>query len=590
MNRILNIIKVNTRVFASQWHFAPKLGIGLFLTSALMALIPFFESKTTELVINSFIKASDNQLAFIALFVIAYTLPTFIYSFKGYLETMNYIVLQEKWDLAILRKRLDIDIATYEKSNFQNLVSKIKDRGIYPLVNASDRMFPAVQNVLEIIISMVITISFDWRYMVAIFVGALPKFIIELVYGRSVWGIWDAEAPIRKRFWDLQGYFQTTIGLVDLRLYQSGNYLVKWVEKLVTTFTKKQRKGEAKKTLFQILTGLVSAMAYAFIVISLVKEAKSGTILVGSLIFILASIRTFENAFAGLLLNIAKQYKDLLFAMDIFTFMDAVPVIENKGTLKIAAITEPPVIRFENVSFTYAGHTAPTLRNLNLEIRPGEKVALVGNNGAGKTTFVKLLCRVYDPTEGKITINGKDLREYDLDEWWSILGVLFQDYTTYNFTVKESIAMGRADSELDLAKITESALQSEAHEFIEKWEEKYDQPIGVDFAGVEPSRGQRQKLSLARVWYRDPKIFILDEPTASVDAESEQKIFEKIETMSKLTTAILISHRFSTVKKADKICVMEQGLLKEVGTHSELMALNGTYARLFDIQAKGYSE
>ena len=222
-------------------------------------------------------------------------------------------------------------------------------------------------------------------------------------------------------------------------------------------------------------------------------------------------------------------------------------------------------------------------------IPQGERLALVGGNGSGKTTFVKLLCRFYDPTEGRILIDGRDLRTINLESWYAMLGVLFQEYAHYHLLVRDVIALGRSGHEPTLEKIKAAAQASEADAFIEEWEWQYEQMLGKSFSqGVEPSIGQWQKLALARTFYRDPRVLILDEPTSSVDAEGEAHIFERIESAGRERTVILISHRFSTVRHADRIAVLENGVLTELGAHEKLLAHDGTYARLFKLQAKGY--
>jgi len=215
----------------------------------------------------------------------------------------------------------------------------------------------------------------------------------------------------------------------------------------------------------------------------------------------------------------------------------------------------------------------------------------VGINGAGKTTLVKLLCRIYDPTEGQILVDGRDLKELDIDSWLHAIGVLFQDYSAYQMKVSEAIALGRSDEPVDMDRVKWAAQGSEAAEFIDEWEDGYDQMLGKQFeGGIDPSKGQLQKLALARALYRNPAILVLDEPTASVDAESEAKIFARLEALPKDKTVILISHRFSTVRTADKILVLKDGAVHELGSHAELMEKDGTYAKLFRLQAKGYGE
>ncbi|HLC70313.1 MAG TPA: ABC transporter ATP-binding protein, partial [Patescibacteria group bacterium] len=310
---------------------------------------------------------------------------------------------------------------------------------------------------------------------------------------------------------------------------------------------------------------------------------------VGTLTFFLASITDFRLSLSGLFQNLGQQYQDGLFVNDVFTLLDTKPVIQIPPKAIQLDQKKTPTIIFDNVSFAYPGAEVLSLKNISLTIVPGEKLAFVGANGAGKTTLVKLLCRFYDPTEGRILIDGYDLKNIDLESWYFHLGALFQDYQNYRFLVKEAIAFGRTGEKPSFEKVQLSARTAEADVFIEKWEQQYEQQLGKDFTGgVEPSIGQWQKLALARAFYREPRVLILDEPTSSIDAEAESKIFEKLEKLPKDRTVILISHRFSTVRQANRIAVIEGGELKELGTHQELLKENKTYARLFKMQAKGY--
>jgi ABC-type multidrug transport system fused ATPase/permease subunit len=248
----------------------------------------------------------------------------------------------------------------------------------------------------------------------------------------------------------------------------------------------------------------------------------------------------------------------------------------------------PPEIVFENVSFRYPSSENWVLRDVSFRLEPNKKIALVGNNGAGKTTLTKLLCRIYDPTEGRILVNGIDLREVNLEEWWSALGVMLQDYSSYDFPVKQAIAVGRSDKQVDIDQVKKSAEISQAAEFIGKWKQQYENPMGVEFGGEEPSKGQRQKLAIAKILYRNAFVMVLDEPTASVDAESEAKIFDSLESLSGNMTSIFISHDFSTISQCDQIIVMEEGRVKEIGNHDQLVANNSTYADLYKLQAKRF--
>ena len=248
---------------------------------------------------------------------------------------------------------------------------------------------------------------------------------------------------------------------------------------------------------------------------------------------------------------------------------------------------KPPKIEFKNVSFNYQGG-AKVLDDVSFVIEPGESVALVGHNGAGKTTIVKLLCRFYDVTGGEILINGIGIKKLDLTSYYKFLGTLFQEFVQYHFTVRENIFLG-APGKNDEAAMHEAARKSGADEFIDRLPKKYDQMLGKEFEGGEElSGGQWQKLAIARAFYEEPPVLILDEPTSAIDAEAEYEIFSNLEKQYKNKTLVLVSHRFSTVRNAQKIVVLEHGKIIETGTHAELMNRQGEYAKLFTIQAKGY--
>jgi len=246
-------------------------------------------------------------------------------------------------------------------------------------------------------------------------------------------------------------------------------------------------------------------------------------------------------------------------------------------------------IEFRNVSFRYIGQEGYALRNINLFIRPGEKIALVGPNGAGKTTLIKLLTRLYDPTEGAILLDGVDLREYDLRELRQRIGVIFQDFVRYHLTAAENIGFGQIELLDDQARIMHAAEKSGAHTLIEALPDKYATMLGRWFnRGRDLSGGEWQKIALARAFMRDCEVLVLDEPTAALDAENELQVFQQFRELTTDKTAVLISHRFSTVRMADRIFVIEQGRISEQGTHLALLALGGTYARLFNLQAESY--
>jgi ATP-binding cassette subfamily B protein len=316
-----------------------------------------------------------------------------------------------------------------------------------------------------------------------------------------------------------------------------------------------------------------------------------GGISVGGFVFLTSSVGRFADPLQRIFQGLSRQYEHVLFAREIFVIFDTAPSIAMPLHPISVNASQPPEIVFEHVTFRYPNTDRNVLSDINLRIPPGSLFALVGINGAGKTTLVKLLARFYDPTEGRILINGVDLRDIDLVSWYGVLAVLFQHFPIYQgFTAIDGIALGDVAREKDRGKVALAAREAGADVFIKEWKYAYDQMVGKQFTdGVDPSRGQEQRLALARMFYRNAKCLILDEPTAAVDAESEVHIFHTIEAM-KGETRILISHRFSTVRNANQICVLDNGIVRELGSYKDLMRARDEYARLLRLQAKGYEE
>ena len=585
----------SARLSAMIWKENKGSVIALGLVFLIVSAAPFLQSGSRGLLINELIKitgsgtASSYLLLLVGVLILATLIPSVLFTVQNYLSKLFYFFLEEKFDTLVIQKKGEIDVAIHEDPKHKDLFNRVTEEGTGRVRNFIDREFFIFQNVIEVIIASIILIFSQWWVFLVILIGTLPELIVEARYGRMVWGIHSGRAETKRKYWELHGHFNVLSSLVELKLFQNTQYFLSTIKELFRSFQLEEKKNERKKLTHQLIVLCFSQIVIAFAIIYFTMQVVKGNLLIGTLTFILASIGDLRQSLSGLFSNLGRQYQDSLFVTDIFKMLDLKPVVKKPERGISLEQNKTPEIIFENVTFSYPGTKKKVLKNFSLKIAPGEKIALVGINGAGKTTFVRLLCRFYDPDDGRIIIDGHNLKEIDLEGWYSQLGAIFQDYARYHFVVKEAIAVGRSGNASSLEKAKEAAKASEADTFIEEWEKKYESVLGKEFTeGIEPSIGQWQKLALARTFYRDPKVLILDEPTSSIDAEAEAKIFEKLELLPKDRTVILISHRFSTVRQADKIGVIEDGELKESGTHEDLLELNGTYANLFNLQAKGY--
>jgi ATP-binding cassette subfamily B protein len=305
------------------------------------------------------------------------------------------------------------------------------------------------------------------------------------------------------------------------------------------------------------------------------------------------------SSFQGILSGISNTYENNLFVNTLFEFLEyqpnimspenAQPVVSPNGNGTGPKAVAGLSVEFRNVTFTYPGKSEPALKNVSFKIDAGEAVALVGRNGAGKTTLVKLMSRLYDPNEGEILVGGRNIKEYELEDLRKQVGVIFQDYVTYFMSARENIGVGKLDEIENQSLISAAARKSGADSVIEKLPKQYETMLGRWFdQGVQLSGGEWQKIALARAFIRDARILILDEPTSSLDAQAEYEVFAHFRELTQGKTAVFISHRFSTVRLADRIFVIENGVLIEEGSHQELMALDGRYAELFNLQAEAY--
>lgn len=568
--------------------------LAIVLVFSAAAATPSLESGARALLINELIHSvgmgylSSSLVWYLLLAVAASILPDIFFTIQLYLSKIFYFYLESKFELDILKKKADIDIAVHENPKSNDLFNSVAENGNWRMRSFFNRQFYIFQNLLEVGFASMVILYSQWWVFLIVLAGTIPELLVGIRYGKQVWGINSSQAEVRRKYWLLQSYFWMPT-LFELKIFQIIPNFISQIQTLFEGFRKEQQKSQKEKLRYQLISRLCSQAAIAFATIWFVIEVVKGNFSIGALTFVLASIANLRGSLSGLFSNLAEQYEDSLFLTDIFKMLDIQPVLPRPKNGIVLDPEKTSEVEFEHVSFAYPGTTALVLKNISLKIHAGEKLAVVGVNGAGKTTFVKLLCRFYDPTEGRILIDGHDLREIDLQSWYRKLGVIFQEYGKYHFAVKDAIAVGRIDQPLSMEKVKEAAKMSGSDSFIEEWEQSYDQMLGNEFTGgVQPSGGQWQKLALAKAFYRNPNMYILDEPTSSIDADAEVKIFEKLETLPKDRSVILISHRFSTVRKAEKIAVIENGEISEYGSHEHLLELKGTYAKLFHLQAKGY--
>ncbi len=489
----------------------------------------------------------------------------------------------------IMRHALTLDLEFFEDSEYYDKLTNARreaDRRAMSILNTG---FYAVQNILMLGSFAVLLFSFSPLVALVLFGASLPLFIAQTNYSDLHFRLLTWRAPEARRMSYYEQLLTEKDAAKEVKLFGLGDTLLGRYVELFWKFFREDAILARRRSLMSVGFGLLSNIAYYGAYAWVVWRAVIGAATLGDMALYLSLFRQSQTAFQGLLYQINELYESALFMSNLFGFLELkprLPVSAHPATVKPGV---PGGIEFRNVSFKYANKPEWALRNVSLKIHAGEKIALVGANGAGKTTFIKLLTRLYDPNEGQILLDGVDLREYAPDSLRDAIGVIFQDFVRYMATARENIGFGQVKALGDTPRIERAAEKGGADDVIAGLSEHYDTMLGHWFnRGRELSGGQWQKIALGRAFMRDADVLVLDEPTSALDAEREYEIFQRFRELTAGKIAILISHRFSTVRMADRIAVIDNGALSELGSHDELLALGGTYARLFNMQAEGY--
>ena len=488
----------------------------------------------------------------------------------------------------MMKQASSLDLATYEDPGFHDKLERAR-------VQATDRLLLIQQlgRLLQQIIATLalavgIFVFMPWL-LVLLLVCVVPAFLGESHFAFLGYSLAFRQTPVKREMDYLRYLAVSKEGAKELKVFGLHNYLTDRFSKLADRIFSENVGLARRRFLASSFLTLLSTAGYYGAYIYVVSETLRGRISVGTLQFLAGSIaaaslnlQSIFSAFSG----IADQS---LFLSDLLSFLGLQPTIRSKPNGLPCPRPMRWGVEFRNVSFAYPGTQRLVLRGLNLTLHQGERIALIGENGEGKTTIVKLLTRLYDPTEGAIYLDGVDLREYDLDDYTSQVAVIFQDFMRYDMTARENIAIGRVADWQNLDEVVAAARKSKADDVVRRLEGGYEQMLGRRFdGGVDLSGGEWQKVALARAYLRDAQILILDEPTASLDAKSEQQVFRQFAELTQNKLSLLISHRFSTVRMADRIVVLENGRIAEEGHHDQLMARDGRYAQMFDMQASNY--
>ncbi|WP_188609256.1 ABC transporter ATP-binding protein [Chelatococcus reniformis] len=481
-----------------------------------------------------------------------------------------------------------LDLEDFEDANFQDQLERAR-RQTSGRMSLMALLFSQAQDLVTVASLAGGLLLYSPWLVVLLLVALLPAFLAEAHFNAQSYSLDYMRTPERREL----DYVRQTAASVEtakeVKIFGLSGFLIDRYRQLAAEFYAANRRLAVRRAgwggLFAALGSAGYYLAYAYIA----WRTLTGSFSVGDLTFLSGSFLRLRALFEGLLSSLSATASQALYLNDLFSFYEMKPEILSPPDPRPFPRPIRQGFAFEDVGFRYPGAERWAVRHMSFTLDAGEVVALVGENGAGKTTLVKLIARLYDPDEGRILLDGHDLRAYDLDELRANIGVIFQDFVRYNLTAADNIAVGRIASRADRARITRAAARSQADEVIGRLAGGYDQMVGKRFRnGVELSGGEWQKIAISRAYMRDAAVLILDEPTAALDARSEFEVFRRFKELSQGRTAILISHRFSSVRMADRILVLANGQVEAAGTHDELIAQSGRYAELFELQAAGY--
>lgn len=588
------------RVLKLVWDTSKVLTLLMGLLSILQGFTPAISLWITNLVINGVVdgirihSASPIWLPII--------LQVGIALFSSLLSTLSNItqqILQEKVSnrvqFMILEKSNTLDLAYFENPEFYDKMRRAADQSTYQPVTMVSQTFGLCQTAITMFSMIFLLTRLAWWLAIVSLLVPIPAFFSSIRYGWRGYQRMRRQSPERRVMQYFNMLMTTDTYNKEVKLFNLGRFFIERFKQLANKLYEEDRNIVIKRYSTNFLwTGLTVA-ANSAIYLYVALQAIAGRISLGNLLLYTQSAVQAGQSFQNLLSGISGTYENNLYVGTLFEFLEYEPKIMSPPEPKPVE-PSPDVkgldVEFRAVSFTYPGKdpaTQAALKHVSFTIKAGEAIALVGRNGAGKTTLVKLLTRLYDPDEGEIFIGGRNIKEYDLQDLREQVGVIFQDYVNYYMSARENIGVGRINEIENEELVMGAARKSGANAVIERLPSGYDTMLGRWFKdGTQLSGGEWQKVALARAFMRDARILVLDEPTSSLDAQAEYEVFEHFRTLTEGKTAIFISHRFSTVRLADRIFVIEHGGILENGSHEELMALDGRYAELFNLQAEAY--
>ena len=587
------------------WETEPRYVVGILVLRVARALIPLAVLWVGKLIVDEVVRAIGVAGAgepapwlrlaeLLALELGIALVGEGLSRLSALLESLLGDLFANRTSVELMRHAARLDLEQFEDAEIYDRLERARRQtvnriGLFTLLLAT------LQDLITLVtLSVALAVYVPWL-LVLLVVAVLPSLLGETHFASLGYSLLYSWTPERRQLDYLRYIAASDVSAKELKMFGLSDFLVGRYDRLSREFYEANKALSVRRSLVSSLLAAVGTLgyyaAYAVIIYLTVVGHRSpgGVFTIGVLTFLAGSFRQSRDLIQRVLLSLAQIFEQSLYLDDLFSFLALEPRIRPTAGARPVPHPIRQGFTFEGVGFRYPGAEHWAVRGLDFTLAPGERLALVGENGAGKTTLVKLLARLYEPTEGRILLDGIDLREYDLESLRRNVGVIFQDFVRYDFLLRENIAVGNIGGLEDEPRIQSAAARSLADTVAARLPGRYGQMLGRRFeGGVDLSGGEWQKVALARAYMREAQLLILDEPTAALDARAEYEVFLRFSELTQGRMAVLISHRFSTVRMADRIVVLRGGELVEHGTHEELLALGGLYSELFQLQAAGY--
>lgn len=589
IKRLLHAAQYGRKALTLSWNTSPKLTLLFAGLTLLGGLLPAAVTAIGRMIVDNVVRHSPSVWSWVGLECTAVIALAAVQ--RGITTTLSLlrVLMGHQVNVWILEKALELELHHFEDSTVHDKLMRAQREASMRPLSLLQRTFALLQHGISIVAFAGLLLGFSVWIPLLLFISALPGFLAEAKFSGESFRVYRWRSPERRQQLYLESVLSREDHAKEVKAFDLGQTLLGRYTSIFDRFYLEDKNLALRRGGWGFALGSISTLGlyavYGWIITAVLKDQ----ITLGQMTMYLVLFRQGQASVAASLEAIGGMYEDNLYLTNLYEFL-AIPTSPKAG----ASASHGPVIddgiRFENVSFYYPDATQPALKELSLHIRPGEKVALVGENGSGKTTLIKLLTKLYKPSSGRILFQGKDLTEWDARALRRHVAVIFQDFVKYQLLVGENIGVGDVNAFESEARWQKAATQSRADAVVDNLPQRYHTQLGRWFrSGVELSGGQWQKIALSRVFMKqEADVWILDEPTSAMDPQSEEDIFSELTTVSSEKTAILISHRFSTVRRASRIIVLDHGRIIEDGDHDSLLRLNGRYATLFRLQAKGY--